>query len=82
MLQPPRTIHLTRTSLGRVDFKAGNYPEWTTDTDSLGLSQVPDPKGAYPWSRYFSALGGPGLTAFVGLEAYGDAKKVGRGVYL
>ncbi|KAJ6627985.1 hypothetical protein B0H10DRAFT_2281963 [Mycena sp. CBHHK59/15] len=42
---------------------------------------VPDPNGAYPWSRYFSALGGPGLTAFCGLEAYADAKK-GETIYI
>lgn len=59
-----------------MDFKAGNYPDWTSDTDAMGLMPVPDPKGAYPWSHYFSALGGPGLTAFCGLEAYADAKKV------
>ncbi|KAJ7141371.1 hypothetical protein C8R44DRAFT_763278 [Mycena epipterygia] len=66
---------------GRVDFKARNYPEWTNDTDSLALMPVPDPKGAYPWSRYFSALGGPGLTAFCGLEAYGDYKE-GETIYI
>jgi hypothetical protein len=42
----------------------------------MSLNPVPDPKVGYPWSRYFSALGGPGLAAFCGLEAFGDAKKV------
>jgi hypothetical protein len=59
-----------------VDFKAGNYSDLTIDFDTMGLGPVPDPKGAYPWSRYLGVLGGPGLTAFCGLEAYGDAKKV------
>ncbi|KAJ7693424.1 hypothetical protein B0H17DRAFT_1060123 [Mycena rosella] len=67
---------------GRVDFKAGNYPDWTGDTDSLiKLNAVPDPQGKYPWSSYFSVLGGPGLTAFCGLEAYGNAKK-GETIYI
>ncbi|KAJ6521972.1 hypothetical protein DFH09DRAFT_1330864 [Mycena vulgaris] len=66
---------------GRVDFKAGNYPDWTGDTDALALNPVPDPKGTYPWSRYFSALGGPGLIVFCGLEAYGNAKK-GETIYI
>ncbi|KAJ7693401.1 hypothetical protein B0H17DRAFT_1199913 [Mycena rosella] len=66
---------------GRVDFKAGKYPDWTEDTDAMALYQVGDPKGIYPWSRYFSVLGGPGLTAFCGLEAYGDPKK-GETIYI
>ncbi|KAJ7121242.1 hypothetical protein C8R43DRAFT_74928 [Mycena crocata] len=66
---------------GRVDFKAANYPDWTTDTDSLALKAVPDPKGAYSWSSYFSILGAPGLTAYCGLEAYGDAKQ-GETIYI
>ncbi|KAJ7864452.1 hypothetical protein B0H14DRAFT_440336 [Mycena olivaceomarginata] len=66
---------------GRVDFKAGNYSDLTIDFDTMGLGPVPDPKGAYPWSRYLGVLGGPGLTAFCGLEAYGDAKK-GETIYV
>ncbi|KAJ7141359.1 hypothetical protein C8R44DRAFT_659065 [Mycena epipterygia] len=66
---------------GRVDFKAGHYPEWTSDTEDLDFIPMPDPKGAYPWSRYFSVLGGPGMTAFCGLEAYGDCKE-GETIYI
>ncbi|KAK7044412.1 zinc-type alcohol dehydrogenase-like protein PB24D3.08c [Favolaschia claudopus] len=66
---------------GRADLKSGNYPDWTIDLEAGGMSAVPDPKGAYPWSLYLGILGGPGLTAYCGLEAYGDAK-AGETIYV
>ncbi|KAF7360694.1 Zinc-type alcohol dehydrogenase-like protein PB24D3.08c [Mycena venus] len=66
---------------GRADLNVGTYPDWTVDLEAFGLAPVPDPHGAYPWSCYFSVLGGPGLTAFFGFEAYGDAKK-GETIYV
>ncbi|KAJ7143341.1 hypothetical protein C8R43DRAFT_1071013 [Mycena crocata] len=42
---------------------------------------VADPKGAFPWSRYFTVLGAPGLTAFCGFEGCADAK-AGETIYV
>ncbi|KAJ6632166.1 hypothetical protein B0H10DRAFT_2159584 [Mycena sp. CBHHK59/15] len=42
---------------------------------------VADPKGAFPWTRYFTVLGAPGLTAFCGFEGCADAKK-GETIYV
>ncbi|KAF7288343.1 ADH-zinc-N domain-containing protein [Mycena chlorophos] len=53
----------------RFDFASANYPSYTFDMDSMLLRPVPDPHGAFPWSRFASVLGMPGLTAFVGLES-------------
>ncbi|KXN84701.1 Zinc-type alcohol dehydrogenase-like protein PB24D3.08c, partial [Leucoagaricus sp. SymC.cos] len=40
---------------------------WTPETfdmDSLGLQPVPDPEGAFPFSRYTSLMGIPGLAGY------------------
>ncbi|KAJ6536756.1 hypothetical protein DFH09DRAFT_931115 [Mycena vulgaris] len=47
---------------------------YTFDMDSLVLQPVPDPQGAFPWTRYCSCLGAPGLTAFIGLEQLAEPK--------
>jgi hypothetical protein len=43
--------------------------------DSLALHPVPNPGGAFPWTRYCSVLGTPGLTAYAGFEEYAEAKQ-------
>ncbi|PPQ98165.1 hypothetical protein CVT26_003211 [Gymnopilus dilepis] len=53
---------------GRVDFKPEEWAPGTFDMDSLALQVVPNPQGRYPLSKYTSAMGTPGLTAFVGIE--------------
>ncbi|KAJ7886738.1 hypothetical protein B0H13DRAFT_896904 [Mycena leptocephala] len=58
-----------------------DYPAYTFDMDSLVLQPVPDPQGAFPWARYCSCLGAPGLTAFIGLEHVADAK-AGQTIYV
>ncbi|KAJ7118541.1 hypothetical protein C8R43DRAFT_1137280 [Mycena crocata] len=63
----------------RVDYK--DFPNYTFDMDSMHLQKVPDPQGAFPWTRYCSCLGTPGLTAFVGLERIGEAK-AGQTIYV
>ncbi|KAJ7129173.1 hypothetical protein C8R44DRAFT_614747 [Mycena epipterygia] len=47
----------------------------------LVLTKVPNPEGAFPWTRYCSCLGAPGLTAFIGLERIADAK-AGQTIYV
>ncbi|KAJ6493956.1 hypothetical protein C8R47DRAFT_1184972 [Mycena vitilis] len=42
---------------------------------------IEDPQGAFPWSRYLSILGVPGLSAFVGFEGCADAKE-GETIYV
>ncbi|KAF7288864.1 ADH-zinc-N domain-containing protein [Mycena chlorophos] len=66
----------------RFDFAGANYPSYTFDMDSLVLQPVPDPLGAFPWSRLTSVLGTPGLTAFVGLESVAPDMKSGQTVYV
>ncbi|KAJ7462119.1 hypothetical protein FB451DRAFT_1353065 [Mycena latifolia] len=58
-----------------------DFPAYTFDMDSLVLQTVPNPQGAFPWTRYCSCLGAPGLTAFIGLERLADAK-AGQTVYV
>ncbi|KAJ7682244.1 hypothetical protein DFH06DRAFT_1289783 [Mycena polygramma] len=65
---------------GRVQYNK-EYPSYTFDMDSLVLQPVPDPQGAFPWPKYCSCLGAPGLTAFIGLEHLGDAK-AGQTIYV
>ncbi|KAJ7787759.1 hypothetical protein B0H14DRAFT_2951996, partial [Mycena olivaceomarginata] len=48
-------------------------PQYTIDMDSLYLQRVPDPEGAFPWTKYVGCLGTPGLTAFIGLERVAEA---------
>ncbi|KAF8205311.1 hypothetical protein K438DRAFT_1579322, partial [Mycena galopus ATCC 62051] len=66
---------------GLSHWEAYTVQPYIEDFDTMALTPVPDPKGAYPWSRYLGVLGGPGLTAFCGLEAYGNAKK-GETIYV
>ncbi|KAJ7666676.1 hypothetical protein DFH06DRAFT_1085829 [Mycena polygramma] len=42
---------------------------------------IEDPQGAFPWSRYLSILGVPGLSAFCGFEGCADAKS-GETIYV
>jgi len=60
---------------GRVEFKAEDWPPFTFDMDSLSLHPVPNPGGAFPWTRFCSVLGTPGLTAYVGFEEFAEAKQ-------
>ncbi|KAJ7638420.1 hypothetical protein FB45DRAFT_902792 [Roridomyces roridus] len=53
----------------------------TFDMDSLALQVVPDPQGAFPWTRYCGILGVPGLSAFAGFEVYANAKE-GETIYV
>ena len=62
---------------GRVQFKPEDWPPFTFDMDSLVLHPVPNPGGAFPWTRYCSVLGTPGLTAYAGFEEFAEAKQVG-----
>ncbi|KAJ7752416.1 hypothetical protein DFH07DRAFT_825215 [Mycena maculata] len=66
---------------GRARHNAEEAPDYTFDVDSLALQVVPDPKGTFPWSRYFTVLGAPGLTAFCGFEGCTDAKP-GETIYV
>lgn len=66
---------------GRAKYDAREVPDYTFDVDALSLQMVPDPKGAFPWSRYFTVLGAPGLTAFCGFEGCADAK-AGETIYV
>ncbi|KAJ7198640.1 hypothetical protein C8J57DRAFT_1061480 [Mycena rebaudengoi] len=66
---------------GLTTWEAADYPDYTFDVDALSLQLVADPQGAFPWSRYFTVLGAPGLTAFCGLERCADAKK-GETIYV
>ncbi|KAJ7167684.1 hypothetical protein C8R46DRAFT_1093806 [Mycena filopes] len=63
----------------RIHYK--DFPEYTFDMDSLVLQRVPNPNGAFPWTKYCSCIGSPRLTAFIGLEHVGDAK-AGQTVYV
>jgi NADPH-dependent curcumin reductase CurA len=65
----------TNIEIARAQYSK-DYPAYTFDMDSLVLQPVPDPQGAFPWARYCSCLGAPGLTAFIGLEHVADAKAV------
>ncbi|KAJ7659400.1 hypothetical protein B0H17DRAFT_1145349 [Mycena rosella] len=49
---------------GRAKYNVEEVPDYTYNVDALSLQVVPDPKGAFPWSLYLTALGTPGLTAF------------------
>ncbi|KAJ7477164.1 hypothetical protein B0H11DRAFT_1293397 [Mycena galericulata] len=60
---------------GRVAYDPSEWPAGTFDMDSLALQVVPNPMGAFPWTRYCSILGIPGLSAFAGFEAYGNVRK-------
>lgn len=51
------------------------WAEGTFDMDSLVLQIVPDPKGAFPTSRYCSVLGIPGLSAYVSFESMSEGKE-------
>ncbi|KAJ7653206.1 hypothetical protein DFH06DRAFT_1047967 [Mycena polygramma] len=42
---------------------------------------IEDPQGAFPWSRYLTILGVPGLSAFCGFEGCADAKE-GETIYV
>ncbi|KAJ7328800.1 hypothetical protein DFH08DRAFT_883249 [Mycena albidolilacea] len=66
---------------GRAKYNPAAAPDYTFDVDALSLQVVPDPKGAFPWSRYFTVLGAPGLTAFCGFEGCADAKP-GETIYI
>jgi NADPH-dependent curcumin reductase CurA len=44
--------------------------------DSLALQSVQDPQGAFPWPRFCSCLGVPGMAAYVGIEKFADVKAV------
>ncbi|KAJ6523331.1 hypothetical protein B0H19DRAFT_1201862 [Mycena capillaripes] len=66
---------------GRAKYNAAEAPDYTFDVDALSLQVVPDPKGAFPWTRYFTVLGAPGLTAFCGFEGCADAKP-GETIYV
>ncbi|KAJ7117563.1 hypothetical protein C8R44DRAFT_673936 [Mycena epipterygia] len=66
---------------GRARYNATEVPDYTFDVDALSLQIVPDPKGAFPWSRYLTVLGAPGLTAFCGFEGCADAK-AGETIYV
>lgn len=61
---------------GRIKYNPTEWPAGTFDMDTLALQVVPNPNGAFPWSRYCSILGTPGLSAFAGFETYCEAKKV------
>ncbi|KAJ7795326.1 hypothetical protein B0H14DRAFT_2919724 [Mycena olivaceomarginata] len=67
--------YLARVELRRED------PQYTIDMDSLYLRRVPDPEGAFPWTKYVGCLGTPGLTAFIGLERVAEAKP-GQTIYV
>ncbi|KAF9502004.1 NAD(P)-binding protein [Pleurotus eryngii] len=58
-----------------IDFKPEDWPPATFDMDSLALQVVPNPGGAFPVTHYASALGTPGLSAFVGFEGLAQAKE-------
>ena len=60
----------------RVEYK--DFPSYTFDMDSLILQPVQDPQGAFPWPRFCSCLGVPGMAAYVGIEKFADVKPVGR----
>ncbi|KAG9220823.1 hypothetical protein CCMSSC00406_0002577 [Pleurotus cornucopiae] len=60
---------------GRINFKPEDWPPATFDMDSLALQVVPNPGGAFPVTHYASALGTPGLSAFVGFEGLAQAKE-------
>ncbi|KAJ7432400.1 hypothetical protein FB451DRAFT_1111698 [Mycena latifolia] len=60
---------------GRVNYNPEEWPAGTFDMDSLALQTVPDPQGAFSWTRYCSILGIPGLSAFAGFEAYANARE-------
>ncbi|KAJ7908844.1 hypothetical protein B0H13DRAFT_2495239 [Mycena leptocephala] len=46
-----------------------------------GLTTWETYTGAFPWTRYFTVLGAPGLTAFCGFEGCADAKP-GETIYV
>ncbi|KAJ7637205.1 hypothetical protein B0H17DRAFT_1149536 [Mycena rosella] len=64
----------------RTEYK--NFPAYTFDMDSLVLQPVPNPEGAFPWTRYCSCIGAPGLTAFIGLEHLAPDAKAGQTIYV
>ncbi|KAJ7242358.1 hypothetical protein B0H12DRAFT_1132438 [Mycena haematopus] len=66
---------------GRAKYNPAEAPDYTYDVDALSLQVVPDPKGAFPWTRYFTVLGAPGLTAFCGFEGCADPK-AGETIYV
>ncbi|KAF7428361.1 hypothetical protein PC9H_007583 [Pleurotus ostreatus] len=66
---------------GRIDFKPEDWPPATFDMDSLALQVVPNPGGAFPVTHYASALGTPGLSAFVGFEGLAQAKE-GQAIFV
>ncbi|KAJ6475693.1 hypothetical protein C8R47DRAFT_1220531 [Mycena vitilis] len=66
---------------GRGKHNPAELPDYTYDVDSFSLQVVPDPQGAFPWSRYLTILGVPGLSAFCGFEGCADAKE-GETIYV
>ncbi|KAJ7220688.1 hypothetical protein GGX14DRAFT_431753 [Mycena pura] len=63
----------------RVEYK--DFPSYTFDMDSLILKPVQDPQGAFPWPRFCSCLGVPGMAAYVGIEKIADVKP-GQTIYV
>ncbi|KAJ7450025.1 hypothetical protein B0H11DRAFT_1743466 [Mycena galericulata] len=68
---------------GKAGIKPGDHLYGLTPWEAYTVQPyvVPDPKGAFPWSRYFTVLGAPGLTAFCGFEGCADAK-AGETIYV
>jgi len=66
---------------GRVNFKPEDWAPHTFDMDSLALQVVPNPQGAFPLSHFSTALGTPGLTAYVGFHGLCKAKE-GETIYV
>ncbi|KAF7332653.1 ADH-zinc-N domain-containing protein [Mycena kentingensis (nom. inval.)] len=67
---------------GRFDFSAAKFPPYTFDMDSFVLQPVPNPQGAFPWSRFCSVLGTPGYSAFIGLESVAPDMRAGETIYV
>ena len=62
---------------GRINFNTEDWSRDTFDVDALFPPRVvPDPKGAYPLTRYCGILGTAGLSAFTGYEGLANAKEV------
>ncbi|KAI5895550.1 NAD(P)-binding protein [Schizophyllum commune H4-8] len=60
----------------RRNWNPAEWPWWTANMDDFGGAQkIPDPKGAFPLSKYCSVAGSPGMTAYVSWKKYANAKK-------
>ncbi|KIY66728.1 NAD(P)-binding protein [Cylindrobasidium torrendii FP15055 ss-10] len=59
---------------GRRKYRPEDWAPGTFDMDSLVLTTVPDPKGAFPLTRYCNILGTPGMSGYVSFEKFAQAK--------